>query len=100
MNAPRGGGDSEKMKHKFWSRPSDCPGCSLLAEEVCSDVFFLLVPTGERLGQNRHSNDHTALRSSKFFETANEFFLQNTPPLRVEGDIHFTTQRRNQGLPH
>lgn len=98
--APRGGGDSEKIKHKFWSRPSDSPGCSLLAEGAYSDVFFLLIPTGECLRQNRHSNDHTALKGFKYFETANGFYLQNTPPLGVEGDIHFTTQRKNQGLPH
>jgi len=66
---------------------------------VYGEVFFLLVPTGECLGQNGHSNDHIAPKGFKYFETANGFYLQNSPPLGVEGDIHFTTRRRNQGLP-
>lgn len=33
-----------------------------MVERAYGAVFFLLIPTGECLGQNGHSNDHTALK--------------------------------------
>lgn len=84
----------------FLSQPSDSPGYSLQVEGVYCDVFFFFVPPEECLGQNRHSNDHRAPKGSECFETANGFYVQNTSPHGVEGHIHFTKQKRNQGLAH
>lgn len=97
--APRGGSDSENTKCGFWSWPSDSAECSLLAEGVCSDVFFQFIPAGECIGQNGYSNGNTAPKSFKYFEIAKGFYLQNTP-LSLEADIYSITQRSNQVLSH
>lgn len=61
-----------KGKHKFKSVPHFLE-CILLAEGTCGDVFLLLISTGEYLAIKRHSDDHTALKSFKYFEKANGF---------------------------
>lgn len=77
---PRGGSDSEKIKFEVLPQASGSPGHSLQVEVVYSDVFFLFVPSGECLGQNRHSNNHRAPKGSEYFETANGFYVQNISP--------------------
>lgn len=62
-----------RSKHKFRSVPSDFLECILLAEGTYGDVFLLLIPTGEHLALKRHSDDHIALKSFKYFERANGF---------------------------
>lgn len=53
--------------------PSDFLESILWAEGTYGDVFHLVIPTGEYLALKRHSDDHTALKSFKYFERANGF---------------------------
>lgn len=71
----------------YWLRESMVmfSSCSFLQENVLVRTDIQII---------------TASKGFKYFEIANEFYLQNTPPLEVDGDIHFTSQRRIQGLYH